>query len=78
MTKVFAIDHGNGAVKMRTDVFKKTLPAIYSFSSNVGEALSGGKMKLKTYKVEGTEYVWGDEHNQSEQYFKHIRSTKSL
>ncbi|MEB9551879.1 plasmid segregation protein ParM [Bacillus cereus] len=61
MTKVFAIDHGNGAVKMRTDVFKKTLPAIYSFSSNVGEALSGGKMKLKTYKVEGTEYVWGDD-----------------
>ncbi|MGR5984521.1 ParM/StbA family protein [Bacillus cytotoxicus] len=23
--------------------------------------MSGGKMKLKTYKVEGTEYVWGDD-----------------
>ncbi|MGD6869989.1 MULTISPECIES: plasmid segregation protein ParM domain-containing protein [Bacillus cereus group] len=60
MRKVLVIDHGNGNIKMRSEISKGVLPSILAFKRDVGDSfLSKKALKLNTYEVNGKEYVWG-------------------
>ncbi|HHT7143482.1 TPA: plasmid segregation protein ParM [Bacillus cereus] len=59
MKKVLVIDHGNGNIKGRSEVAAGVLPSLVAFKKDVGESITGKKAKLKTYEIEGIEYVWG-------------------
>ncbi|MFA2694765.1 plasmid segregation protein ParM [Bacillus mycoides] len=62
MTKVLVIDHGNGNVKMRSEVSKSVLPSLLAFKRDVGDSFSSKKeLELKTYEIDGEQYVWGED-----------------
>lgn len=61
MVKVVVLDHGNGKFKYRSEIKKGVKPSIVAFKKDVGESLIGKELKLKTYEVNGIEYVWGED-----------------
>lgn len=59
MKKVLVIDHGNGNIKGRSEIAAGVLPSLVAFKKDIGESITGKKERLKTYEIEGIEYVWG-------------------
>lgn len=63
MKKVLVLDHGNGKMKMRSSVYKNTLPSLLAFKKDVGKSYTGEKLQLNTYALPNGSYVWGHDVN---------------
>ncbi|MGE6347992.1 hypothetical protein ACQKIY_25040 [Bacillus mycoides] len=64
--RVIGIDLGNGLVKIRSvyrdgRLYELTLPSAFGKLTDVGSSVGGEELDLDTYRINGIDYVWGED-----------------